>query len=142
MNPLSKSTLSAIFRRKGGSGVRTHLFDDLSRSDQLRFVRTFNLDATEQPVLVSTGITDSVLLLTTENLLWGDSKKIQRIPLVNISWQHPIRSGAKRSWSQIKVETFEGPEFVLSAEAGKPFFGLWNVLLYISRRNLKVRSTA
>jgi hypothetical protein len=74
-----KEVWTSIFRRKGGDGVTTRLFENLDASQQRALFAEFNLRESELPVIASIQDPGHWFILTTERLAWSTEGKRQEL---------------------------------------------------------------
>jgi|SRR5581483_3052594 len=138
-----KDTWVSIFRRKGGDGVRTRLFENFDSTQQRLLCVELNLRKSELPVIASIPDSRNWFVLTTERLAWSIEGKRQDLPVGKIrdatadlrQLQRDRRS--KLDMSQLQIVTMEGNKYTIELEAGHSLNGTWNVLKNIGARNLR-----
>ena len=64
-----KSTLTAIFKRKGQDGRYTRLFENLEPSQQAALLKEFTLRDGELPIIGSMECKDTWLIVTTDRVV-------------------------------------------------------------------------
>jgi hypothetical protein len=141
-----KDILAAIFERKGGRGPRTTLFRSGALNEKCEQLgREFGLDKKDEEAVlfITDELGEPLIFVTTKRLFWNSEGKMHWVSLLSIAWQEPAdRTEHKKLWTRLRVTTFEGDPFVIRSEPGDSFFGLWNVLLYVSRSNRRHRPSA
>ncbi len=78
-NETIKSTMTAIFKRKGQGGLYTRLFDDLDLCQQNLLLKHLHLTNEELPVLGSAESDDTWMILTTTRVVWSSNGNIQSL---------------------------------------------------------------
>jgi len=143
-----KHTWESIFRRKGGNGVYTRLFDDMSREQQDALLGAVRLQETEVPVIGSFRGPDRWLILTSQRLVWSARGQrfeldVQTIRDATADLRHLANSQSKLEMESLQVATLSGAEYAIELESGPPLSGTWNVLknLGVRNRNANERSS-
>ena len=134
-----KRTWESIFRRKGGSGAYTRLFDSFETAQRLAFMTLLVLREGELPVIGSMRGSDW-LILTTERLMWIMDGKRHELAVETIrdatADLKQLQSGqGKLDMHTLKVTTLSGEEYTIELEPGQPLSGTWNVLKNLGTRN-------
>ncbi|TWT14054.1 hypothetical protein [Reyranella sp. CPCC 100927] len=136
-----KHSLTSIFRRKGGDGAYTRLFDNLEPSQQGVLLSAISLRPSELPVIGSLQTSNDWLVLTTERLVWclGGNRlelAVEMIGDATVDLASLQRRGiGKMEMRELHVMTTTDERHVVELEAGAPFFGAWNVLKNLGVRN-------
>ena len=136
-----KDTWASIFRRKGGDGAYTRLFDNLDPSQQSTLVAVFQLRKSEIPVIGSVQDSDNWLVLTTERLAWSIEGERQEVAVEAIrdatADLKQLQRGAqsKLGMRHLQVVTMSDDEYSIDLEPGEPLSGTWNVLKNLGARN-------
>jgi hypothetical protein len=136
-----KDTWTSIFRRKGGDGTYTRLFDNLDPSQRSMLLAKFKLGGSELPVIGSVQDSGNWLVLTTERLAWCIEGKRREIAANVIRdatadlkhLQHSDHS--KLGMRQLQIVTMGDGEYSIELEPGAPLSGVWNVLKNLGARN-------
>jgi hypothetical protein len=135
-----KDTWVSVFRRKGGDGAHTRLFDNLDPSQRSILLTEFKLGEAEIAVIGSVQDSGNWLILTTERLAWSiDSKR--REVAVNIVLDATVdlkqlqHSDSKLEMRQLQIVTVGDAEYSIELEPGAPLSGAWNVLKNLGARN-------
>lgn len=136
-----RSNWTGIFRRKGGDGTYTRLFENLDAMQQNALLRQIDLREWEFPVVGSFQNPDNWLILTTERLVWSIAADPHEINV------HVVRDAvadfdqlqysgrSKLELRELKVLTIDGGERRIELESGPPLSGVWNILKSIGARN-------
>jgi hypothetical protein len=66
-----KNILSSLFKRRGGSGRYTALFEDLDTAKQNILLTAVELNSMELPIIGSVENSDNWFFLTTNRLIWS-----------------------------------------------------------------------
>jgi hypothetical protein len=136
-----KDTWASIFRRKGGDGAYTRLFDNLDPSQQSTLVAVFQLRKSEIPVIGSVQDSGNWLVLTTERLAWSIEGERQEVAVEAIrdatADLKQLQRGAqsKLGMRHLQVVTMSDDEYSIDLEPGEPLSGTWNVLKNLGARN-------
>lgn len=136
-----KEVWESIYRRRGGNGAYTRLFEDLEQSQQATLLAGLAQRDAELPVIGSLMSGDNWLILSTERLVWCADGKRSELPLLALRDTHvdrgALRTGpsGKTTLDRIEIVTFDEGEHVIRVEPGPPFFGFLNVLKNIGTRN-------
>jgi hypothetical protein len=136
-----KEIWAAIFRRRGGDGTYTRLFDNLNPSQQNTLLAKFKLYESELPVVGSVQDSDNWLVLMTERLVWsigGERQEIAaeaiRDAIADLGQLQYARHG-KLGMRQLQVVTTRVGEYLIELEPGQPLSGTWSVLKNLGARN-------
>lgn len=136
-----KNVWSSIFRRKGGDGAYTRLFDCLPQSQIEILTSALALEQDELGVIGSVRDSFNWFALTTERIVWltdGTRSEVQckdiRDAIVDFQDLKGNYSG-KLGLKYITIITFASGEHRLELESGLPLSGVWNILKNIGRRN-------
>lgn len=135
-----KTTLSSIFRRKGGNGHRTRLFDDLEPPQKQALLTLVSPAPSELPVIGSYQDASNWLLLTTERLTWN-GPGTSALPIGEIRdatadlAAMKQRGDTKLQLRRLQVKTMSGGQYTIEVEEGLPLSGTWNVLKNLGARN-------
>jgi hypothetical protein len=136
-----KDIWSSIFRRKGGNGAYTRLFDSLESENQVALLTAAGLRQTELPVIGSVQDQNNWLILTTERLVWSTAGKhnelaVEAIRDATADYRQLQRNQrSKLEMQQLQVVTMAGGEYSIELEPGQPLSGTWNVLMNLGARN-------
>lgn len=142
-NPrFSASVLSAVFKRKGGSGQYTHLFSELSIEVQSRISSGIKFSQDEKPVLACFKADNKWFLLTTERIAWVKDDKLSSIfntdiQDVSVDLLLEQKRGVvnKKDFTFLKIITRDNQKHLVELEPGNPHIGTWNVLKTIAAKN-------
>ena len=136
-----KDTWTSIFRRKGGDGTYTRLFDNLDPSQRSLLFAEFELSESELPVIGSIQDSGNWLVLTTERLAWSIEGKRQEVAATVIRdatadlKQLQRSDHGKLEMKQLQIVTMGDGEYSIELEPGAPLSGVWNVLKNLGARN-------
>ena len=139
-----KSTWESIFRRKGGDGVYTRLFDSLEPGQRSTLLSALELREAELPVIGSIRGPNSWLLLTTERLTWAIAGRRHELAAEIIHDTTADLKGlqdsgkSKLEMRTLQVITLAGEEYTIDLEPGQPLSGTWNVLKNLGARNRRL----
>jgi len=136
-----KNTWTSIFRRKGGDGAYTRLFDNLDPSQRSTLLAEFKLNESELPVIGSIQDSSNWLVLTTERLAWSIEGKRREVAAIVIrdataDLKHlQLRDHSKLETKQLQIVTMGDGEHSIELEPGAPLSGVWNILKNLGTRN-------
>lgn len=146
----SRRSICSIFRRKGGEGRLTMLYENLPVFEQRSLESNINFADGEKPAIAYFESEGSWCLLTNHRLIWRDLNSRQEVAIMELGRvTHDMHYSVQRGemdrllWRELNVETADGRTLVLQMEPGKPFVGFWSVLHWLCgwaerRRNLSV----
>lgn len=135
-----KSTWSAVFRRKGGSGVHTRLWDEWD-SETRRFAETMlEPKDDEMPVVLARTVLGGSVLLTTRRIV-TDTVVAATSEITTV---RPSEFSEKRKdeLNELEVNLSNGKSILLVLEAGSSYFAIWSVLLHVSKKNTRRPQTS
>jgi hypothetical protein len=139
-----KQIWSSTFRRHGGGGEYTRLFDDLDEAQQEILSAAVELQNEELPIVGSLENQESWLLLTTARLVWCMKGRRQELPIYEISnCRRDLRKYAPRTKltsKELEVVTLAGKNYAVELEPGRPLFATWHVLNNMGARNRRRNS--
>jgi hypothetical protein len=127
-----KSTLTAIFKRKGQDGRYTRLFDNLEPSQRESLLKEVSLRAGELPAIGSAESQDMWLIVTTERIVWHLKGKTQTLSVddvwyVKADLPKMVTTGVrKHQLRQLQIETVAHEQLIIEVEQGAPLMGVWN----------------
>jgi len=136
-----KDTWASIFRRKGGDGTYTRLFDNLDPSQRSTLLAEITFRESELPVIGSIQDSSNWLVLTTERLAWsigGERREIAAGAVLDATADlKQLQRGdhSKLGMRQLQVVTMGDGEHLIELEPGGPLSGTWNVLKNLGARN-------
>jgi hypothetical protein len=135
-----KRTWESIFRRKGGDGSYTRLFDSMEPGQRSALLSGLKLREKELPVIGSLKGPGSWLILTTERLVWASHGKRHELATEDIrdaaaDLKHLQTSRSKLEMRTLQVTTLTGEEYTIELEPGQPLSGAWNILKNLAARN-------
>lgn len=136
-----KSTLSAVFRRKGANGRYTRVFDDLDSRQQHSLSEKVRLNPDELAVIGSAESDETWFLLTTQRIVWhlrgrDETLSIQDVYHVKADFRKMMATGTnKGELRELQIETLNHSNLPVEVEAGAPLAGVWNALLNLTARN-------
>lgn len=136
-----KSTLTAIFKRKGHDGHYTRLFENLEPSQRDALLKEVSLHAGELPVIGSAEGQDTWLIVTTERIVWRLKGKTQTLSIddvwhVKVDLPKMVATGArKHQLRELQIETVAHEQRTIEVEEGAALMGVWNALMNLGARN-------
>jgi hypothetical protein len=136
-----KDTWASIFRRKGGDGTYTRLFDNLDPTQRSMLLAEFKLGELELPVIGSVQDSGNWLVLTTARLAWSIEGKRREVAAdvirdATADLKQLQRSDhSKLGMRQLQIVTMGDGEYSIELEPGAPLSGAWNVLKNLGARN-------
>lgn len=130
-----RSTWRSIFSRKGGSGATTRLWDEWEDNVRAVVLADVGLEGEELPVILTLSAGGGRMLLTTRRLI-SDSGVAPVSEIVRIQ---PVDFNEKRKeqLDELHIDLVSGKALQILVEAGKPYFGLWSVLMNVAGRNAR-----
>jgi len=137
-----KGTFASIFRRKGGPGEHTKLFEEFSLETQKQISDSFSISKDELPVLASLPTQNDAILLTTRRLHVRDASGHRKFEVSDIILVKPVEFAKvrKESMKLIAIQARNNQEALLRVEEGRPFFGILSILMNIVHRNASAKS--
>ncbi|MEW6643055.1 MAG: hypothetical protein AB1586_21300 [Pseudomonadota bacterium] len=135
-----KRTWDSIFKRKGGNGAYTRLFESMEPDQRNTLLSGLKPREKELPVIGSSGGPGSWLILTTERLVWTLHGQRHELAAENIrdavaDFKQRRSGESKLEMRTLQVITLTGEEYVIELEPGPPLSGTWNVLKNLGARN-------
>lgn len=136
-----KSTLSAIFERKGHDGRYTRLFDNFEQSQKDLLLREVPLIENELPVIGSVENQDKWLIVTTKRVVWRLGAKKQSLSAQDIQdvvadFRKLVATNHKKDqMRELQILTVTNEKYILEVEEGAPLSGVWNALKNFGARN-------
>ena len=141
-----KSTLSAIFCRRGQETSATKLFENWPLSVRSALVSDAALHVDEQPVLAFVPTPDRWLLITTSRILdhhKGNTVEfnVDDLSDVDLALAVDAAKGANRKseLKTLRLGVRESREYLLELEPGAAHIGIWNLLLHFTVLNARKR---
>ncbi len=134
-----RSTLAAIFRRKGHDGRYTRLFENLEPAQQEALLKEVSLHEGELPVIASAESHDRWLILTTQRIICRMDGKTQTLSVqdvwhVKADFHKMVATGvSKRQLRELQIETVSHEQRTIEVEEGAPLMGIWNALMNRNR---------
>jgi hypothetical protein len=119
-----KDTWASIFRRKGGDGTYTRLFDNLDPSQRSTLLAEITLRESELPVIGSIQDSNNWLVLTTERLAWsigGERREIAAGAVLDATADlKQLQRGdhSKLGMRQLQLVTMGDGEYLIELEPG------------------------
>lgn len=138
-----KSTLAAIFKRKGCDGRYTRLFENLEPSQREALLAQVPLRDGELPVIGSPESRAKWLIVTTQRIVWHMDDKTQTLSVrdvrhVKADLHKMVARGINmQKLRELQIETLSHGECVIEVEEGAPLMGVWNALMNLGARNRK-----
>ncbi len=136
-----KSTLSAIFKRKGRDGRYTRLFENLESVQKDALLNEVRLNEGELPVIGSTEAQDKWLLLTTARITWRLGGKTENLNVEDVrdavaDFRKLMATGRRKDqMRELQILTMNGEQHTIEVEEGAPLMGVWNALKNLGARN-------
>ncbi len=136
-----KSTLSAVFERKGRDGRYTRLFENLEPSQQDILLKEVSLREGELPVIGSAESQDNWLIVTTERIVWHLKGKTRTLSVhdvrhVKADFTKMVVTGVRKDQlHELQIETVGHEQCTIEVEEGAPLMGVWNALMNLGARN-------
>lgn len=136
-----KDTWVSIFRRKGGDGAYTRLFDNLDPLQRSTLLAEFKLHESELPVIGSIQDSGNWLVLTTERLAWsigGERREVAANAIRDATAdlkQLQRSEHSKLGMRHLQIVTMGDGEYSIELEPGGALSGTWNVLKNLGARN-------
>lgn len=134
-----KKLLISIFKRKGGEGKNTFLFDNISSNNQELISSTLkDIEENEYGVLVYLVDENNHFIITTKRIIEKNNGIIislnhSELKLADISLLKQYKIGAKsKKGFEIITLKFTNNEHDLMVEPDNPYWGLLNVLRYLA----------
>ena len=143
-----KGVLSSIFKRKGGNGRYTRLFDDLETTQKDFLLKEVSLSNGELPVIGSVESAGKWLLLTTDKIKWCLEGKVNVVVVTDIRDATAdigalnATNNSKLQLQRLQLITMAGPSYSIELENGAPLSGVWNALRNLGARNRRNPSTS
>jgi hypothetical protein len=140
-----KDMWASIFRRTGGDGAFTRLFDNLDAPQRSTLLSKFRLRGTELPVIGSIEDSSNWLVLTTERLVWSIGGERRELPSDTVCYARAdfqqLRHG-KLGMRQLLVVSMGNVDMPIELEPGAPLIGVWNIFRNLCARNQNKRKVA
>ena len=131
-NERLKSTLLAIFRRKGQAGCSTRPFDEVEESTKRAFLGAVRfMEPDELAVLAILCQHGGMTIITTNRIIWLGGEKTDELSVEKICRVEPAQSMAlvkKENLNRLRLSTADGGERFVETEPGPPFWGTWNLI--------------
>lgn len=138
-----KSTLTAIFKRKGKDGRYTRLFENLESLQRESLLKEVSLHPGELPVIGSAESQDTWLIVTTDRIVWRLGGKRQTLSVhdvwhVKADLPKMVATGVRKNQlRELQIETVSHEQRTIEVEEGAPLMGVWNALINLGARNRK-----
>jgi hypothetical protein len=136
------NTLRAIFRRRGLETDYTKIFDAWPDLVQERISKVFTLQAEELPVLAFVPSEEHWLLITTRHIVQYKFEKLQEIDCSLLKKVGPAlladaAAGAvdPSEMKHLRLTLADRNEMIIEVEPGRPYNGIWNLLLHFTVLN-------
>jgi hypothetical protein len=132
-----KYRLQLIFRRKGGDGENTRLFESFPSDVQRAIVAKSDLREGELPILAHLPKGErGAYLLTSRKIIWLDSQEKDALPLSEIlnSSRQVKTAEEKMSSTKLFIRARTGTSHILDADPGPPIVGVQSMLLNVFGR--------
>lgn len=134
----SRRSISAIFRRRGGEGRLTSLYENLPEFEQRALEKKITFSEGERPAIACFESEGCWCLLTNYRLVWNNMVSQQEVGIMELRRiSHDMHISVQRGqldrslWRDLNIETTDGRRLSLQMEPGKPFIGLWSVLHWL-----------
>jgi hypothetical protein len=152
-----RSRLVWRFLRSGGEGARTKVFENLSPETQRRLRQAASIREGEFPAIASVLDDNNWVLITTERVIDRTVEASTTIDHVEIDafemeifWRaralspeeridQEVLGRLKEEQTMIELRLHSGTRHLLTVEAGNPYFGIVNVILFIAHRSYSMR---
>lgn len=141
-----KSTLTAIFKRKGQDGGYTRLFENLETSQREALLKEVPLHTGELPVIGSVESQQTWLIVTTDRIVWRLKGKTQTLSVgdvwhVKADFPKMVATGVrKHQLRELQIETATHEQRTIEVEEGAPLMGVWNALMNLGARNRQMKN--
>jgi hypothetical protein len=131
-----KLVLTNIFRKRGGSGIRTKLFVEFSPAEQQGLLSEFAAIEGEEPVLACIQTGDDWTVITTDRVVSKSGPNMVQFELQALVSVRPAEfdTREKRDWKALRCDTLGHAAYTLRFESGASFFAVWNVLKHVVDR--------
>jgi hypothetical protein len=131
-----------IFSKNGGEGASTKIFQDLDILSRERFLNEIKIGLGETPIIVS-DFNQTLFMLTDERLIQKHNDVVKNVLLsevrsVNFN-NKDFASKKKETWNELYVTLYNNESITLMIESGLPFFGVWNILLFVESHYGKIK---
>ncbi|QRK08592.1 hypothetical protein JQX13_53380 [Archangium violaceum] len=134
--------LLRVFQRAGGQGAYTRPFVELPTDVQIRLMELAMVRSDELPIIAYFRAPTEWVLVTTERVIirqagggctipWSELKDATT-DISHVNGALEMGAGGKLDLSRLKLIRHEGEAIEVELEAGRSFFGFWNVLKSIS----------
>jgi hypothetical protein len=137
----TKSTLKALLERRGAWGVITRPFEEFDDEIRESLTSQAGLIEEEQPVIVCFRDKENWVLISDARLIWSESAShhsvaVSDIVKVTADLAGDAQSGArtKNDLHHLVIRTSNGETHRVNLEPGPPFFGVWNVVMFMAAR--------
>lgn len=134
----SRRSVNSIFRRKGGEGRLTKLYENLPDFEQRSLENTVGFTEGEKPAIAFFESESCWCLLTNQRLVWHDMVSQHEVGIMELRRvTHDMHVSVQRGhldrslWRDLNIETTGGATLALQIEPGKPFIGLWSALHWL-----------
>lgn len=128
-----------IFNKNGGDGENIKLFTSFSLSQREKLLNICNLEHDENPIIVGQNENYGGFLLSDKKIASFCETRMSLVWLAEISGvklsEESSSAEEKAKWKKLEVIDFREQSHFFNLESGKPFFGVWNVLLFVSTHN-------
>lgn len=134
------SILLSIFKRKGAEGVLTKVISEENKVDFLNQMALLKKE--EQPLLCFKQNELNWLLITSSRIIESKEGVILAIPFselveVNLAMQEEFKDGImnKENFTRLVLKVATGKSYIINAEKGKPYQGIYQILHHIASSN-------
>jgi hypothetical protein len=127
-----------IFFKNGGEGERIKVFNHLSVPEQRDIIENLDLQVEEYPIIGGKDQDERILALTSQRLIQKDGASVKSAKLRDMRGVRGNLEDAKfktAAHQRIEIDLAQKGTIFFDIESGDPFFGIWNVLLFLATRN-------
>lgn len=133
-----------IFQKNGGDGEGVKIFDHFSLQTKEKILNEFKLKTDEKPIVAGSNTEKPWFLLTNKRLLRIVADAVEDICLSDIEKINiptdKLNPNDKKDWKTLEIVDFGNKSTFFEVEKGLPFFGIWNVLLFVTARNERYKN--
>lgn len=129
------SIIISIFKRKGGEGKYTKIINEQNEEEYFDLLKIKDKD---EKILICYKENKDFVLITNKRLITNNYMvDYFNIEDVIIAMQEEFKSNIlnKKKFTRLKLQDFDGKNYILKLEEGKPYNGIYQILEFISLRN-------
>ncbi|PQL93345.1 PH domain-containing protein [Apibacter adventoris] len=129
------SIIISIFKRKGGEGKYTKIINEQNEEEYFDLLKIKDKD---EKILICYKENKDFVLITNKRLITNNYMvDYFNIEAVIIAMQEEFKSNIlnKKKFTRLKLQDFDGKNYILKLEEGKPYNGIYQILEFISLRN-------